>query len=204
MALAGGAAAPIAGLFAFAGSLAYVMFDKRSLIGVMSLGAGFYAIFAAVATCAALCILSLRHRDKKSPKRNGPFVGIGVLSAVGMTLGTMLSPGKSGTSFMKMNFGWSSWHMQVAWLLFVVLVGAPGFVGFAMRSVWGADLALGALLAPAWLVLTGVAPASAPSFFGFTFRTVHPVVVIALAGQVVAQVLFRMSGTRRWRWAARR
>ncbi len=203
MALAGGAAAPIAGLFAFAGALAYVMYDKRSLIGAMSLGPGFYAICASVGTCVALFVMSVRQRDKNSLKRDGVHAVVGVISAAGMTLGTMLSPGKSGTSFMKMNFGWSSWQMQIAWLLFVVLVGTPGFVGFAMRTVWGADLALGALLAPAWLVLTGLAPASAPSLFDFTFRTVHPVVVIALAGQVVAQVLFRLTSAPRWRWPAR-
>jgi hypothetical protein len=196
MALAGGAAAPIAGLFAFAGSLAYQLHDTHILIGADSLGAGFYFICLSVVLCAVLVWLTLAARDHIPRPGRELHVVVGVVSAAGMTLGAMLSPGKAGTSFLKMNFGWTSWHMQVTWLAFVALVGLPGVVGFAMRTVWGADLALGALLAPAWLVLTALAPVSAPGIFGFTFRTVHPVIVVALAGQIVAQVMFRAAARR--------
>lgn len=197
VALAAGAAAPIAGLFTFAASLAYVMKAKQVLIGKLTIGPAFYFICVSVVLCLAFVVMTYVQRDRTAEFRGGLHVTVGMISAIGTTIGAMLSPGKAGTSFVKLNFEWSVWHMQIAWIVFVCLVGLPGLVGFAMRTVWGADLALGALLVPVWLVVTALVPLSTPSIFGFVFRTVHPVVVIALAGQIVAQILFRVSWSRR-------
>lgn len=202
MALAIGAAVPIAGLFGFAASVVLRLYDTHSLIGDVSFGPSLYFICLSVVSCLVLAGITFGQRDRKARRSDGQHVAVGIISGCAMSVGVMLSPGKAGTSFIKMNFGWSSWHMQVAWLLFVCLVGLPGVVGFALRTVWGADLALGALLAPAWLVLTALAPASAPAVFGFTFRAVHPVIVIALGGQILAQILFRVVTRPGGRWAS--
>ena len=190
-ALAGGAGTAVGGFFGFMSAIVVSILNSLGDFGNITVGPGLVFVCISFALCFILFWIVVARRDTTAPHVGGAHSALGMLSALGMSLGVMLPPSGSGLSFKDVNFNFHPGYVQAGYLLLVGSIALPGLIGFASKTAWGAVFALGGLVPTAWLVLSALSNDQKSSPFSYSLNKVHPVLLISIGLQVVALVMFR-------------
>jgi hypothetical protein len=192
-ALAGGAGTAVGGVFGFMSALVISLLNSFGDFGDIKVGPGLVFICISFGLCFILFWMVVARRDSTAPRVHGPHTALGVLSALGMSLGVMLPPSGSGVSFKDMNFDLHPGYVQAGYLLLVGSIALPGLIGFAAQTAWGALFALGGLVPTLWLVLMALSDNQSTNSFAYSLDKVHPVLLIAVGLQIVSLIMFRVA-----------
>lgn len=166
-ALAGGAGTAVGGFFGFMSSLVISILHSFGSFGDITVGPGLVFVCISFVLCFILFWIVVARRDTTAPHIAGPHTALGVLSALGMSLGVMLPPSGSGLSFKDMNFSFDPGYVQAGYLLLVGSIALPGLIGFATKTKWGAVFVLGGLVPTVWLVISSISDDQKSSPFAF-------------------------------------